>query len=388
MKSDIRLTLIGIIAVLLTGTSLFGYQFKHGKEIYLTEDYQEDLILGGTTINFAGNIWGDIIAAARTVTFDGMMDGNLNAAGQRITVNGQICRSLRCFAQNVNINSRIDGDVLVFAAQATLANESVVGRDCGFYVADLFIDGTVNGNVTISAGTVTIAGKINGDVTIAADHISISPEAVIAGDLNYSSKERATISPQAQLQSEPKWKKRTRSGESSQEGSWIPFPSDLLWSTIFLVGSLILGAVMILMKRDLIDNLTEEIRTNAIIDGLIGLLVILIIPIALVLIAVTLVGLPVALVGLSLYGLVFLFAKILAGITVGMVLLSLVKKGGRISLGWSLLVGMILLAVLYKIPILGLIVYLIAWAVGAGAIAMLLFRKKKDAAIAGISSHA
>jgi len=357
-------------------TTLSGYQYKKGNDLYITDDYQEDLFLWGTTVNFDGNIVGDIITGGRIVTINGTADGSVIAGCQRLTINGEICRSLRCFAQTLNITSQVDGDVVAFVAEMTLGNDAVIGRDLAVFSSDVFIDGTVNGNAYISGGTVTIAGQIVGDVTIKADNISISPDAVIGGELNYTSKTKANIAPDAKIAGDVKWKKKSKSSDTSESSGMIPRPIGAFWSMIFLGGSLLLGIALILVKRDRVVAITEEIKNNAALDGLIGLAVIVVIPALLILIAISLVGIPIAVAGLAVYLLVFLTAKVLVGITIGLLLLRLLKKEGRISLGWALLVGMILLAISYKIPIVGWVVYFVAWAIGAGALTMLLFRKK------------
>jgi cytoskeletal protein CcmA (bactofilin family) len=381
MKFDIRQFFGTTVVLLLISATLSGFQYRKGTELYLTDDFQEDLFLSGSTINFSGNIWGDIVGVGRIITFDGMMDGNLMAAAQRITVNGEICRGIRCFAQTININARIDGDAVAFGQDVTLATESKVGRDCALFGAEVYLDGTVERDAHLRGTRVTVAGRVNGNVTITASQVIISPGAVIGGDLNYTCNEKATISPQAQIDGERKWKKSARATEGSESSSWIPFPTGAFWSAIFFAGSLIFGMIMLLLKRDLITDLIQEIKTNTLIDGLVGLLVVVVMPLILVLIGATLIGIPVAVAGLTFYGLLFLAARIIVGITIGMILLRFLKKSGRISLGWSLLLGMILLAILYKIPVVGWIVYILAWAIGAGAMTMLLLRKKKASGV-------
>jgi cytoskeletal protein CcmA (bactofilin family) len=366
-----------LIWLLTAFASLSGYQYKKGNDLYITDDYQEDLFLWGATVNFDGTIAGDIITGGKTVTINGTVDGSVIAGCQRLTINGEICRSLRCFAQTLNITSPVDGDVVAFVADMTLGNEAVIGGDLAVFSGDVFIDGKVNGRTYISGGTVTIAGQILGDVTIKAEKISITPDAVIGGELNYTSKTKASIAPDAKIAGDVKWKKK--SSETSESSGMIPRPVGAFWSLIFLGGSLLLGITLILIKRNRVVAITEEIKRNAAVDGLIGIAVIVVIPVLLILIAVSLVGIPVAAAGLAVYLLVFLVAKVLVGITIGLLALRLLKKEGRISLGWALLVGMILLAISYKIPILGWLVYFAAWAVGAGALTMLLFRKKSTA---------
>jgi cytoskeletal protein CcmA (bactofilin family) len=371
-----RINLTLVLLLILCAT-VSGYQYRKGKDLYITGDFREDLFLVGSTVNFDGSNVGDILAAARgVVTINGSVDGNVIAGAIKVTVNGDISRSLRCAAQTVIIASRVDGDVVTFSADMTLSEDAVIGRDIAVYGAEAFIDGTVAGKAYVSGGNVTIAGRIDGDVTIIADKISITPDAVIGGELNYTSQAKATIASEAQIAGDVKWKKKSRSSESSGLWGMIPRPVGFFWSAVFFVGSLLMGVAMILIRRNQVVDIVEEIKKNAALDGLIGIGLIVVVPVLLFLIGITLVGIPVAIAGFAIYTFVFLAAKIFAGITIGLLLLGLLKKNGRISLGWALLVGMIILAISFKIPVLGWIAYFLAWAVGSGALMMRLFRKK------------
>jgi cytoskeletal protein CcmA (bactofilin family) len=362
-----------LVMLLIAGAQLSALQYKTASNVYITGDYQEDLFLWGATVNFDGNIVGDVICGANAVTINGTTDGNVIAVARRVTINGEICRSLRCFAQTVNISSQVDGDVVAVGADVTLGNDAVVGRDLAAFAGEVFLDGTIRGKAYIDGGTVTIAGLIDGDVTIKADNISVTPDAVINGELNYTSKNKGNISPEAQIVGGAKWKKK--STETSESSSAVPYPTSWFWSLMFLGGALVLGILAILIKRDGVVAVVEEIRSNAALDGLIGVGVMVVVPILLILVGITLVGIPIAAAGFTVYVFAFLIARVLVGITIGYLLLGLLKKG-RISLGWALVVGMIILAIGYKIPYVGWLIYLLAWAVGAGALTMLLFRKK------------
>jgi cytoskeletal protein CcmA (bactofilin family) len=375
-SGGIRLIVLTLLALQALAASVSGYQFKKGNDVYVTGDYEEDLYLSGSTVNFDGNVVGDVLAAARIVTINGTADGNVMAAAQKVTINGQVCRTLRCFAQTLNITSRVDGDAVVFVADLTMGSDAVIGRDAAFYAGEAFLDGTIGGKAYISAGSVTIAGRIDGDVTIVADKISIAPDAIIGGELNYTCKDKATIASDAQILGDVKWKKKSRSSESSEYSGMIPSPTGPFWSVILFFGSLVVGTIMILLRRERVLAVAEEIKKNAALDGLIGAGVIVVLPILFVIIAITLVGIPVAFAGLAIYAIIFFIAKVFVGITLGLLLIGLLKKGGGVSLGWSLVLGMIILAISFKIPVLGWITYVLAWAIGAGAVTMMLVRKK------------
>ncbi len=373
---NVRQVLTTIIVGLILHSPLAAFYFESSDEIYLSGDFQEDLLLAGGTVNFDGSLLGDLIAASRTLSFDGMIDGNLNAVGQRITVNGEICRSLRTFAQSVNISSLVEGDVTAFASEVTLGADAEIGRDIAIFGTEVFLDGRVGSDAYVHANIVTITGRIEGDLKVNANKISIAPGAYVGGDFNYESKEKAKISAESQVIGETRWKKRTGDGESGALSGLVPPPGSLIWSAVFLVGSIIVGVLLIVIRREAVYSVLDEIRTNGPISGLLGLAIILLMPVAIALTGVTLFGLPAAIAGLTLYTLIFFIAKVLTAIAIGMFLIGLMRKGKKVSLGWSLVLGLLVLAILFKIPILGWLVYLAAWSLGAGAIVLRVFRKK------------
>src|SRR5690606_7885705 len=204
--------------------------------------------------------------------------------------------------------------------------------------------------------------------------ISLAPGAVVLGDFEYEAQDKARISPEAQILGETRWKKSTDDRKSGGLAGWVPPPSGWSWSLILWGGSIVLGVIAIVARRDGVQLAAREIRSNGAVAGILGLAIVIFTPLILILTGVTIVGIPAALAGLTVYGLLFLFGKIIAGIAIGMMILGWWRREGNISLGWSLVIGMILLALLYKIPFLGWFIYLLAWAVGVGAMTLVFFR--------------
>ncbi|MGB5105513.1 MAG: polymer-forming cytoskeletal protein [Candidatus Zixiibacteriota bacterium] len=359
---------------------LAAFYFQKSDEIYLSGEFDEDVLLAGGTVNFDGAILGDLNAASRIVTFDGMVDGNLNAAAQKITVNGEICRSLRAFAQTVSINSRIDGDVVAFASDITFSEDASVGRDIALFGTEAFVSGAVGADAYVNGNIVTISGRIEGDLKVSAAKISIAPGAYVGGDFSYESKEKAKISPDAQILGETRWKKRT--GGESGMGYMVPPPSGPIWSLLFLLASVVIGITVIAVNRNFVNSVAGEIRHNGAVAGLLGLAIVIVLPVAILLSGITIAGLPIAFAGLSLYAIFFLLGKIFVAITIGMILMGLIRKGKNVSLGWSLIIGLVLVALMFKIPVVGWIIYLVAWIVGTGAMVISACRRKPATTVA------
>jgi cytoskeletal protein CcmA (bactofilin family) len=371
--------LLGLLAaILLLSSTAKGFLFRQQDEIYLSGDYKEDVYLLGGTVNFDGNIVSDLFMAAGTATFNGTADGNVYTAARHATVNGQVERSYHGFAQYITINALIDGDATAFGQELTLSNESHIGRDAALFAAVTFLNGTIDRDAYINSDDVNVTGRIDGNVRIRGDRITIAPSAYIGGNLEYTSKQKAEISSEARIVGETKWKKVTSATSTHSPVGTNPPPTGFWTSLIFLVGSIIVGIVLLATKRNGVIAIADEIKSNWLVDGLLGLALIIVAPIVLFLLAITVIGLPLALVGFSAYGITFWAGKILTGIAIGAGLLSLTKREGRPSFGWSLVIGMIILALLFKIPYFSWLIYVLAWSVGAGALAVVFFRRYRN----------
>ncbi len=368
-----------LIAILtLLSSTASGFYFKSEDEIYLSGDFDEDVFLLGGNVNFDGSVVGDLFMAARTTTSNGDIMGNLHTVGQIATVNGSIERSYRAVVQTLVLNADIGGDATLFAQEITLSNDARVGRDAALFGATTVINGSIGSDAHIFSGKVNITGRIEGNLKIEAQKIIIAPSAYIGGNLEYTSGEKAEISSEAQIMGETKWKKET---SASGEGSfldWTPPPGGFVWSLVFLAGSILVGIVMVLSKRAGVSRVVEEIQDNGLVSGALGFALVFVVPVLVVMVGVTVIGLPLALIAFATYGALFWIAKVFAGIAIGVWIIGAMKKEGRPSLGWALLLGMLILALLFKIPYLGWVFYLIAWSLGLGAVTIVFFRRCRN----------
>jgi len=79
------------------------------------------------------------------------------------------------------------------------------------------------------------------------------------------------------------------------------------------------------------------------------------------------ISIPVALILLFTYTVFFYVAKIYVAIAIGRIGIRAINKEIEPKQGWSLLLGLIILTILFVIPVLGWIVYfaVIFWGIGA-----------------------
>jgi len=82
---------------------------------------------------------------------------------------------------------------------------------------------------------------------------------------------------------------------------------------------------------------------------------------------VLIVGIPLSILLVSVGMVLFYIGKIYVSIVLGRLIIGLLAKNKKVALGWELLVGLIILSLFFQIPVLGTIVYLLAFILGTGA---------------------
>lgn len=178
------------------------------------EIINDDVFIGGDTIEINGTVNGDVFAGGSVVKVNGTVNGSLAVGAQSVLVTGTVTGSIYAGSSTMTLEngasigrnlyyggfnltahegSAIGKDLLVGAYQALLSGE--VGRDIKAGVGALEIDGAVGNDVVAEvAGPSQNQGPMYftsppGVETIVPSGIRISQDAKIGGSLTYTSSE-------------------------------------------------------------------------------------------------------------------------------------------------------------------------------------------------------
>jgi hypothetical protein len=217
-KRKVLLILIPLFLVLTIG---FGFaatakavEFDDDGIVEEGEVIDDDLFIGGDTVEINGTVNGDVFASGSIVKVNGIINGSLASGAQTILINGKVSGSVyagsmtatlgpeteigrNMFYGGFNLSAEkgsvIHRDLLVAAYQALLSGE--VGRDVQAGVGALEIDGTVGNDVTAEVGAPSDGQPpyfypgTPGIDTIVPSGIRVSEDAKIGGSLYYRSSE-------------------------------------------------------------------------------------------------------------------------------------------------------------------------------------------------------
>lgn len=306
-----------------------GNAFGGGDDLQIDQDIQGDLVLAGSQLEINGNTGDDFIGAGGELIVNGDVSGNIIAAGGSIRVNGNV-----------------GGDVAALGGQIILSRESVVEGDILLGGGEVTLDGTVNGNGEVSTGTLKTGDdfELKGNLALQADNYPSNLNDKVGGNLNIT-QVNAT----------------EEQYESVSEGFSI-------FSFILgLLASLALGLVLIYLFPSFVGGLAELVKDSPLKTGLLGFLTLFFLPVLSIILLITLFGWSLSILMILLLALALLIATVPVKLLAGEIIYNkiLKKDAGKMM---YYLVGAVLFAIVYEIPLLGGLIRFIALIIGLGAI--------------------
>jgi cytoskeletal protein CcmA (bactofilin family) len=281
------------------------------------------------------------------------ISGGLVAAGANVEVQGMVEGGLKAFGANVAISGDVQGEVKAFGANVVLA-------------------GRYQDKVMAGGSNVTLSGTFDGDVEVVGARVTVARTALIKGnlihataDLNLQQGSRImgeVVQKQAMVKKEgvEKWGRR---------GILALFPLGIFLWLISMASLIIVGVI--------INYLLFPRKTAAIIDTIskspwkslwFGLIFLVVVPVAIIIAFITVVGVPAGIIAGLLYGIAIYISRIYIGVWVGRKILGYINKSMATAFFWPLVVGVIIIALISLIPVVGWLFRLFILFISLGAL--------------------
>ncbi|GGX66065.1 hypothetical protein GCM10007385_39080 [Tateyamaria omphalii] len=267
-----------------------GDTFISGETITQTVETSGDVFVAGRSATVLGQASGDFHAAGFDVVIDVNIDEDVYAAGAYVTMKGTAGEDLTSagFTVRTEASSRVNGNARLAAAT-------------------IIVDGPIDGALSATGRDVLLNAAIAGDVRIAARTLRFGPEAIISGQLTYSTDTRTDVpervAPAARVTFTPLqrgrlWNVREAVGDMP---SFPTFASAFFGFVVSLLFFVVLGAIALGFAPKKVSCLRKTIGASpgrTLLQGVAGLAILVgAIPV----VAMTIVGIPfipIALLGL------------------------------------------------------------------------------------------
>jgi hypothetical protein len=339
-------------------------------EIYIDGTVEGDLIAAGRTIVINGTVTGDAMLAGASIQMNGRVDGDMRAAGAEVAVAGAIGEDL--------IAGGGGGTIIPFAAgeqpltpDVHLADSARVGGDALLGAGAGSVAGTILGNLWLGMGTATLAARVGGNAEIASDSISVADTADISGALRYT-----TTAPNPTLEAIAATAQYTPPTPEQRPDPLAAVLGSLLRTALVLAGFALLAWLTLRLTPRLLTVPASALAAQPGRAGLYGLLAALLfifVPVAsaaLMFVMVLFWGwFPGVALGLALFGvlaLLWFLSPLITGLWLGRLLAT--ANGREANDLTALLGGVVLLALLGRIPYVGWLVSLASFVLALGAL--------------------
>ncbi len=364
-----KLIVFSLTAVLLVfALNCFAAESKYfSGESYLLkqgETVDGDLFVFSNSIVIEGTVTGEAFLFGSSIRVPGEIAGDAFVIGDSVDLSGHFVTDVRVLGNGVDLTGTFDGEVSAAGRRVDIS--AVVAGVVNAAGETVSAGGTFADTVNLHARKVLLLpeGRFNNDVNVSAEEFSKADSAVIGGKLN-------------QIIGRELAREKKKEGIA---GWWVV----LVFWLVTLCGIIIVGLVMNRLFPDYTARTEKLLAAEPITNLGLGLLTLLLFPIALGILLITLVGIPLALLLLVCVFVGLYLGKLFAVVAVGGFIVSRLFKE-EAAFWVRLVMGAVVVYLALAVPIAGFFLAVIVYCVGIGAIVneFLHSRKKPAPAPAG-----
>jgi len=348
-----------LLAAVLVPYPALAAQFKTGESVNVSDENAENLYAAANEISVSNSVKGDLIVAGNNIGINADIENDLFAAGSKIKVSKKTGGSVRLAGEDLTVENAISGDLMAAGSKVTISKDAVIDGDLLAIGNTIVIDGTINGRVKVAGADVVITGVIKGDFNgKQVRSLVLSGDGKIEGKLSYSSTEELKIRDNAVVTGLIEYQKLKNNWSKFTFGTIIKFASIF----IFLL-------ILITLFPSLTKNIVEKGYNNSLINGLIGLLSVVLLPIVLIPLFISGIGSDIGFALLFLAIFLILIAGALVPLFIGSGLVRLVMHTKGFDATWLIgLLGILCLLLITRFSAYGIFIYLIFFVISFGTI--------------------
>jgi cytoskeletal protein CcmA (bactofilin family) len=402
-KWGIILGLAALFGLLLSGVAVaaeFG-----GNEVYrLPNDtvVDDDLYVSAGEVYIDGVVNGDLYATGGYIEINGEVTGDVVIAGGGIIIRGVVGDDVRVAGAGIDILGAVNDDVFIAGGGAgpggfafpfqmsgrtieqgvRVGNAADIGGDLHVVGGQGALNGRVGGDLSARMGTVTLGARVAGNAEVHTEDLRLGDNAAIAGQFLYSTPDRVAnadaIAGSAVYQ-EPAPEERSPNPIVSIFG-W------LLRTILILIGFALLGWLLLRFAPAALTRPAAAMDAQPVETGLYGLVAVLLFIFIPILSAVTVILIWIfwgwfsaLIMFIFLFGilsLLWLFSPLVTGLWLGQRIMA--RSDGSSSLQIALLMGVLIIVVLGRVPLLGWVIYLISFIFALGSLIQMARRRRVE----------
>ncbi|MEK7774704.1 MAG: polymer-forming cytoskeletal protein [Candidatus Zixiibacteriota bacterium] len=387
-------------------TSPLASQFEKGsQQVHISNLHQinDDLYVWTHTLTVDGIITGDLVAGAETIDINGAITGSTNVFANSVTLGGTTTGSARAFARVVVIDGMVGGSVVSAAGSITLEKGGVVSREAHFFAGKVTCEGTVLGDLHAYGNEIILSGTVEGDAHLKGKQITVVPPAIIKGKLfcDYSesldidSTRGVIIGNGVEV---------TKISDSEAEDEKESVLTTVVMKTSQVLAAFLFGIIALALMPGYTKESVSQLKSRFSMSAATGVLSMAVTVLALafavialicfgvgailsdgsgaifaaLLLVISFLLLPISIVSTVTGAIIFYAGKIALAFLLGYLIAKVLNRTAEPMRRWHLLVGLIMLAILFTIPFVGTLLYLVVCTIGAGSIVLATLKIRNE----------
>lgn len=328
--------------------------FEAGGMLTVTDPVEGDAFLAGGQVAIASQVKGDLVVVGGEVSLGGSVGDDLYAAGGDVKLDAIVSGNARLAGGDVAV-----GPATVIAGAATLTGARVT------------FDGNTHEDLDASSASVHVNGEVHGDAEVRAEELVIGPETRIGGRLVYHGPVEPVVPEGAMIAGGVEYHAADASRYFERShGDWEE-RGHRVGSFLWFVGVFVAGSLFLLLFPGYSTRAAEAIAREPLKVLGLGLAILVCVPFLTLVLLITIIGIPLALLVIPLYLLLVFLGWVTTALFIAQRGLAAARSGKPATLGWrllALLLGLVALAVLQRIPLVGGLIMFVALTAGVGAL--------------------
>ena len=375
-----RMVLLAIVLVLaLVPGAVLLAENRQGVDVYVgpNEVIDNNLYAVGGIVDIEGTVHGNVVAIGASVVIPGVVTGDLNAAGGVLTIPGRVDGEVRTASATATINGTIGKDVTISGGTLSVGPRSRIAQDVVVVGQSATIGGTIAQNLRVYAGDLTIGGTIGGNVRAIVGSLRLTNDAVVAGNLIYTSGQEATIAPGAIVRGTVE--KHPLPSVLGDLGRAVVTSQVAISWPANEVGIFLMGLAYVLLFPTFAQLTIGAIWRRPWRSLALGVVLLIdgpLIAILLFILGLSIGGWWLGFMLLGLYAIALVLAYISTALFIASVLFSLAGRSSP-HLALVLVVGIVILTLLCQLPIVGGVIRFVALVMGLGALGIAVIQERR-----------
>ncbi len=326
---------------------------EQGNVSLVSTETHRNLYTAGRDVRVASATSGDLHIAGGKISVDGNVEQDAAIGGGEVSINAPIGGDVQAFGGAVTVNAAIGGDAIILGGDIKLTDKSSVAADLVIWGGNVSIEGPISGTVKIHGGNVYINSKIEKDIKVnAGDNLTFGSKAEVLGKVTYKGQREAMVNDGAKVGTID-FSRQTKPNSAGHAAARIVTLGFVLSLLAAIAAALLVFKLLPSTSREIILGMEQKPWVNLGI-GVLGLIVT---PIAAIILMVMFVGWYVALLGIFGYILFLMLAGLAASVYVGAWLIKMLTKKDGLVIDWqAIVIGIVVFGILKMIPVIGWII--------------------------------